>query len=133
MGKVPISYICQQPRGGGVCPLRKPVGNIRKSGQARGSASGLDMFHQSARDEHALEIWGGKRQLEAMRGCLPRAITNLLATEFAGWSKGIATHLGQTDSHKLVEEKPYIATLHIQEGSMTLKAQYSNSRVVTNT
>jgi hypothetical protein len=90
------------------------------------------MFHQSARDEHALEIWGGKGQLEAMRGCLPRAITNLLATEFARWSEGIATQLGQADYHKLVEGKPYIAALHIQKGSMTLQAQYPNSRVVTN-
>jgi hypothetical protein len=65
MSKVPISYIGHQPRGGGVCPLRKPVGNSRKSGEARGSASGLDMFHQSARGERALEARGGKRQLEA--------------------------------------------------------------------
>jgi hypothetical protein len=94
---------------------------------------GLDRFHRSVRGKRALETRDGKRQLGAMGGCLLKAISNLLATDFAGWGKGIATHLGQADSHKLVEGKPYIAALHVQEGSMTLQAQYSNSRVVTNT
>jgi hypothetical protein len=73
-----------------------------------------------------------KGNWKPMGGCLLDTITNLLATEFAGWSEGIATHLGQADYHKLVEGKPYIAALHIQEGSMTLQARCSNSRVVTN-
>lgn len=56
---------------------------------------GLDRFHKSVRGKRALETRGGKTQLEAMGGCLLKAITNLLATEFAEWNRGIATHLGQ--------------------------------------
>lgn len=114
MSKVPIS--------GNVTNLEEvyarfasPSATSERAGAGAGSASGLDMFHQSARGGRALETRGGKRQLEAMGGCLLRAIMNLLATEFAGWSEGIATHLGQADSYRLVEGKPYIAALHIRE------------------
>lgn len=62
---------------------------------------GLDRFHKSVRGKHALETRGGKGQLEAIGGCLLKAITNLLATEFVGWNGGIATHLRQAYYHEL--------------------------------
>jgi hypothetical protein len=75
----------------------------------------LNKFHNSAYGRHVLETRGGKEQLEAREGCLLKAITNLLASEVAGWNKRMATCLGQAYCCRLVDWKAYIAAIHIQE------------------
>jgi hypothetical protein len=78
----------------------------------------LNKFHNSAYGRRVLVTRGGKEQLEAIEGCLLKAITNLLATKVAGWNERIATCLGQAYYRRLVDWKAYIAAVHIQESTL---------------